>query len=186
LRGAIGQESNTKAIKVFSQDESRFGLLPIRRRRITGKGVKPVGRVQHKFESFYLYGAVEPVTGESFFLELPRLNAQNFQVFINKFSSTYRGTLNIVVLDNGRFHSAQALRIPDNVVCVFLPCYSPELNPIERLWQDIKVDMAWKVFDDIEDQQDYVAKLLNSYDAQKIHSLTAYPYFVRAANALCS
>lgn len=160
-------------------------MLPVRRRRITGKGVKPVGRVQHKFDSFYLYGAVEPATGESFFLELPRLNAQNFQVFLNEFSGTYRETLNIVVLDNGRFHRAQALRIPDNVVCVFLPPYSPELSPIERLWQDIKGGMAWKMFDDIEEQQDYVAKLLNSYDAQKIHSMTAYPYFVRAANALC-
>lgn len=116
---AVGDEGNTKPIRVFSQDESRFGLLPIRRRRITGKGVKPVGTIQHKFESFYLYGAVEPTTGESFFLELPWLNAENFQVFLNEFSSIYRETLNILVLDNGRFHKARALKIPDNVVCTY-------------------------------------------------------------------
>jgi putative transposase len=176
---------NIKPIRVFSQDESRFGLLPIRRRRITAKGIKPVGRIQHKFESFYVYGAVEPTTGESFFLELPWLNTENFQVFLDEFSSMYREALNVLVLDNGRFHKARALRIPDNVVCVFLPPYSPELSPIERLWQDIKSDMAWKVFSDVEEQQNYVAELLNAYDAEKIHSLTSYSYIVRAVNALC-
>ena len=47
-------------------------------------------------------------------------------------------TLNIMVLDNGRFHHAKSLVIPDNGVLIFLPPYSPELNPIERLWQAIK------------------------------------------------
>jgi transposase len=186
LRDALGEGAIARAIRVFSEDESRFGLLPLRKRRITGKGVKPVGAVQHRFESFYVYGAVEPKTGESFFLELPWLNAQNFQVFLDEFSSMYRDTLNIIVLDNGRFHKAGALKIPENVVCVFLPPYSPELNPIERLWQDMKCDMAWKLFGNIEEQQNYVAMVLNTYDAQKIHSLTSYPYFVHAANALCS
>lgn len=133
-----------------------------------------------------VYGAVEPKTGESFFLELPWLNAQNFQVFLDEFSSMYRDTLNIVVLDNGRFHKAGALKIPENVVCVFLPPYSPELNPIERLWENMKCNMAWKLFGNVEEQQNYVAIVLNSYDAQKIHSLTSYPYFVHAVNALCS
>ncbi len=185
VRNAVAKQG-IAAIRVFSQDESRFGLLPLRRRRITARGIKPIGKIQHKFESFYLYGAVEPTTGESFFLELPWLNTENFQVFLNEFSSTYRESLNVIVLDNGRYHKARALRAPDNVVFVFLPPYSPELNPIERLWQDIKDDIAWKLFPDIEQQQDYVAKLLNSYDAQRIHSLTSYPYFVNAVNALCS
>jgi len=66
LRNAV-LEQDIPAIRVFSQDESRFGLLPLRRRRITARGIKPVGKIQHKFESFYLYGAVEPTTSESFF-----------------------------------------------------------------------------------------------------------------------
>lgn len=53
LRDALGGGAIARAIRVFSEDESRFGLLPLRRRRITAKGVKPVGAVQHRFESFY-------------------------------------------------------------------------------------------------------------------------------------
>ena len=72
--------ANTRPIRVFSQDESRFGLLTVRRRRLTARGVQPVGSVQHVFEWFYVYGAVEPTTGTRFFLELPYLNADNFQL----------------------------------------------------------------------------------------------------------
>jgi len=119
-------------------------------------------------------------------LKLPCPNSENFQVLLNEFSSMYKETLNILILDNSRFHKARALRIPDNIAFVFLPPYSPELNPIERVWQDIKDDTAWKLFPDIEQQQDYVAELLKAYDAEKIHSLTSYSYFVHAVNALCS
>jgi hypothetical protein len=61
--------ANTHPVRVFSQDESRFGLLTIRRRRLTARGVQPVGSVQHVFEWCDVYGAVEPTTGARFFLE---------------------------------------------------------------------------------------------------------------------
>ena len=72
--------------RVFCADERRFGLLPVQRRCITLSGIKPVGTVQYGFENFYVYGAVEPTTGESFFLELPQLNTANFQIFVNEFA----------------------------------------------------------------------------------------------------
>jgi hypothetical protein len=58
-------------VRIFCQDESRFGLLPIQRRRLTSTGVKPLGTVPSRVENFYGYGAVEPTTGESCFLERP-------------------------------------------------------------------------------------------------------------------
>jgi DDE superfamily endonuclease len=58
-------------VRVFSQDDSRFGLLTVRRRRLTACGVQPGGAVQHVFAWFYVDGAVEPTTGARFFLELP-------------------------------------------------------------------------------------------------------------------
>jgi hypothetical protein len=61
--------SAERPVRIFCQDERRFGLLPIQRRRLTLTGVKPVGAVQYCVENFYVDGAVEPTTGESFFLE---------------------------------------------------------------------------------------------------------------------
>ncbi len=127
-------------MRVFSQDESRFGLLTIRRRRLTARGVQPVGTIQHVFQWFYVYGAVAPTTGEHFFLELPYLNAANFQIFVDAFAQAYPDSLNILVLDKSGAHTAHRLKLPDNVRLVFLPPYCPELNPIERLWRDLKDD----------------------------------------------
>ena len=173
-------------VRVFCQDESRVGLLPVQRRRVTLSGIKPIGTVQYCFENFYVYGAVEPTTGESFFLELPQLNTANFQIFLNEFAHAYQNTLNIVVMDNGSCHKAKALVIPDNVVCLFLPPYSPELNPVERLWQDMKDQLAWLLATAIEELERQVETIIRHYAKAAIQSLTSYPYFVQAVNALCS
>jgi transposase len=173
-------------VRIFCQDESRLGLLPVQRRRITVSGVKPVGLVQYQFENFYVYGAVEPVTGESFFLELPQLNTVNLQIFLNEFTHQYQETLNIVLMDNGSCHTAKSLVIPENLVCLFLPPYSPELNPIERLWPDVKQQLAWVLASAIDELEHHVERIINHYSTAAIRSLTSYPYFVQAVHALCS
>jgi transposase len=173
-------------VRVFSQDESRLGLLTVRRRRLTAYGGQPVGAVQHVFEWFYIYGAVAPTTGERFFLELPYLNAQTFQLFVDAFAETFPDSLNILLLDNRGAHTAQRIRWPQNVRCVWLPPYCPELNPIERLWRDLKDDLAWQQFPNVEAQQDYVGQLLRAYEARTLQSLTGYAYLVDAINALAS
>jgi transposase len=173
-------------VRVFSQDESRFGLLTVRRRRLTARGVQPVGAVQHVFEWFYVYGAMAPTTGARFFLELPYLNAETFQLFVNTFAHAFPDSLNVLLLDNSGAHTAQQLTIPANVRLVFFPPYCPELNPIERVWRDVKDDLAWQQFMHVEAQQDFVGQVLQAYDAWTLQSLTGYTYLVDAINALCS
>jgi transposase len=180
------QRSDEHPVRVLCQDETRCGLLPLQRRRITLSGIKPVGLVQYYFENFYIYGAVEPTTGESFFLELPQLNTINFQIFLNELAHHYQETLNIVLMDNGSCHKARALVIPDNIICVFLPPYSPELNPIERLWQDLKERLAWVLVAQIDELAQQVGAMLVQYAKTMIQSLTSYPYFVQAVHALSS
>jgi transposase len=173
-------------VRVFSQDESRFGLLTVRRRRLTASGAQPVGPVQHVFDWFYVYGAVAPATGERFFLELPYLNAETFQLFINAFAEAFPESLNILLLDNSGAHTAQRLRWPENVRAVWLPPYCPELNPIERVWRDVKDDLAWEQFADLTAQLHYVGDLLQAYDAPTLQALTGYRYLIDAINALCA
>jgi transposase len=173
-------------VRVFSQDESRVGLLTVRRRRLTACGVQPVGLIQHTFEWFYIYGAVAPTTGERFFLELPYLNADTFQLFVDAFAQAFPDSFNILLLDNSGAHTAQRIRWPANVQPVWLPPYCPELNPIERVWRDVKDDLAWQQFVDLEAQQVYVGDLLQAYNAPTLQALTGYAYLVGAIHALCS
>ena len=90
------------------------------RRRIAARGVKPKVTQQMTFEYYYLFGAVEPTTGDDFLLELPALNTETFQVFIDAFSQQYPSTTNIMIMDRGAFHMARDLVIPGNVTFIFL------------------------------------------------------------------
>jgi transposase len=171
--------------RIFFEDETRIGLMVILRRVLTIMGVKPVSNFQHRFENFYVYGAVEPSTGERFFLELPYLNSDMFQIFIDEFSKKYGDTINIMVVDNGRYHIARALEIPRNVEFVFLPPYSPELNPIERLWQFIKDKLASVgVFKNLEEVQKKVEDILSRLTSSEVQSITGYQYIMNVINAL--
>jgi transposase len=104
---------------------------------MTFRGIKPVGTVQYCVENVYVDGAVEPIPGETFFLELPQLNTTNVQSFLNEFAHRDHDTLNIVLMAKGSCHTAKSLVLPAKMVCLFMPPYSPELNPIERLWRDM-------------------------------------------------
>jgi transposase len=150
-------------VRVFSQDDSRVGLLTIRRRRLTASGIPPVGRIQHVFEWFYVYGAVAPTTGERFVLELPYLNADTFQLFVDAFGHAFPDSLTILLLDHSGAHTAQHMRWPEQVRCVWLPPYCPELNPMERVWRDLKDTLAWLQFNDLEAHQVYVGDRLQGY-----------------------
>jgi transposase len=177
--------ANTRPVRVFSQDESRFGLWTIRRRRLTARGVQPVGPVQHVFEWLYVYGAVEPTPGDRFCLERTYLNADMFQLFIEAFARAFPDSLNILLRDNNGAHTASQLTRPEHIRLLFLPPYCPELNPIERVWRDLTDDLAWRQFTDLEAQQNSLGDLLRAYEASTLQTLAGYPYLVESIDALC-
>ena len=144
----------------------------------------PVGSVQHGFEWLYIYGAVEPTTGDRFFLELPSLNTEGFQLFLKTFAEVFPDSLHLLLLDNSGAHTAQRLTLPAHGRLVCLPPYGPELNPIERVWRDRKDALAWLHFSTLEAQQDYIATLLRAYEAATLQALTGYTYLVEAIHAL--
>ena len=178
------KRSGSEKVRVFSQDETRYGLLPVSRRRITRRGIKPMTQVNPRYTSVYLYGAVEPLTGERFFLEFSHLTSECFQCFLEKFSEVFHESLNLLVLDKGRFHQANALKIPENVVLLFLPPYSPELNPIERLWQDLKAKLFTQSYKTLEAMQAKVTEILENYSDAMVAKLTQFSHFINAANAV--
>lgn len=179
-------QPTTQPVRVFAQDESRIGLHTIRRRRITARGTKPVGTVQLDYGNCWVYGCVAPLQGDHFFLLLPQLNTEHMQVFVDEFARAYPDTFNILVLDNSRAHTTKRLRLPTNVAFVFQPVASPELNPIERVWHDLKGRFAWKPFPNLAALQDALVEQLARYDAVTLRSLTSYAYFVDASHVVCS
>ena len=121
LTQQLEDRSPVSTVKVFAQDETRLGLLPVVRRRLTARGVQPLATVTYQGENFSRYGAVEPTTGARCFLALPSLNSRAFQRWLDGFAAAFPESLNLLVLDNGAGHTAKAVRWPSNGVPVFLP-----------------------------------------------------------------
>jgi DDE superfamily endonuclease len=125
-------------VRVFCHDARRLGLHWPVRHRLTGYGVKPSQSVEPLYASYWLYAAVEPTTGDAFWWEWPRLDADCFSLLLDKCSQPYTESLNSVLLDQAPAHGAQRVPLPEEVVLVWWPAYSPALNPVERLWEDLK------------------------------------------------
>lgn len=125
--------TNCRPLRIWSQNASRWDLMTVRRRRVTIRGVKPVGRIHHQDANRWCFGCVAPATSEAYFQLLPKLDATNMQLFLDSVAERHRDPFNILVLDRSGAHTAKMLRIPENVALMFLPARSPELNPIERV-----------------------------------------------------
>jgi transposase len=171
-------------VEVHCQDEARFGLLTTQRRRITARGVKPIGIAQHAYANSWCYGTVAPASGDAFLLILPKLNTTHMQTFIDAFAIAYPTTFNVLLLDNSAVHTTPRLILPPNVALVFLPPYSPESNPVERLWHDLRSRMAWKTFADLDELEAELCTQLAHYTPSVVQSLTAYPYLRTAIDAV--
>lgn len=158
-------------LRYWVEDESRFGLKPIVRRRITARGVPPVAVHQWQFEWLWLYGFVEPLTGESFFWECSHLDHQCFGYVLEAFAQQYPDDMHIIQLDQSAVHRAQKLQVPPNIAFYFQPPYSPELNPIEQLWALLKGRLANRHWWSLEELQDALTQQLQQLTPAALRSL---------------
>jgi transposase len=143
---------------------------------VTEIRVKPICTFQQVFKSTWLSGAFSPITGDHFQLILPHCNAASFQVFLDDFSKENPTELKIKVLDNGRFHKAKKLIIPKNIFLVFLPPYSPELNPAEKMWAKYKRAFSNKLYECLEDVDDFITEIVNTTSKKEVMSICGYSY----------
>jgi len=158
-------------------DESRFGLLSIQRRCLTARGTKPIVPYQHRFKNFYLFGAYNPCSGDHFTLEMPYCNTDCFEAYLNAFAAHRSEEFKIIILDNGAFHKAERLQVPENIALLFLPPYTPELNPAELIWQWIKNRLGNKVYDTLELLAQAVDSIIKTLTTDIIQSITGWTLY---------
>lgn len=116
----------------------------------------------------------------TFSREFSHLDSVCFQQFIDLFAAAFPDSLNLLHLDQASCHTATTLVWSDNVLPIFQPAHSPELNPIERLWEDIKKHFKGKNFNSLSLLRDEVFDLINSLSSTVIVSLTGWSYIVEA------
>jgi hypothetical protein len=107
------------------------------------------------------------------------------QIFLDTFAHAYADSFNVVLLDNASAHTAKALRVPDNLALLFQPPHCPELNPAERVWEDMRGKMAWQRFAHMDALEDELVAQVAQYTPATLKTLTGYPYLVQAYHAAC-
>lgn len=137
------------------QDEGRFGLLGEPRRCWAPRGSRPVvgARLERKY--IYAFSAVSPHDGAMDSLVLPWVSTETMSLFLAEVAQRHASEFVFMVMDQAGWHIAGGLSVPANMRLMFLPPYSPELNPAEHLWEALREDcFANHVFRDL-DQVEY-------------------------------
>jgi transposase len=122
-------------VRVMWMDEARIGQQGTLTSTWAPRGSRPTAVKQTRYEWVYLYAAVEPKTGFSSALLAPHVNTGTMNAFLRVLSGEVDpGDLVVLIMDQAGWHKSGALEVPDNIVILYLPPYSPELNPVENLW----------------------------------------------------
>lgn len=128
-----------QAVQVFFQDETRYGQKGGICEVWAKRGTTPVRVRSTGFTATYLFGAVNPLSGQRVGLVLPTCNTEGMNLFLKTLREEVDSTVHIVlVLDQAGWHRSKTLLLPAGITLLTLPPYSPELNPIERLWKYLK------------------------------------------------
>jgi hypothetical protein len=169
-------------IRVMFQDEVRFGRISDTRRCWCPKPVRPLCYAMVTQEYTYAYAAVS-VDGELDTLILPHTNSDCMQVFIDEVASRHPEDRIIMILDDAGWHTSRLLTVPDNMRLIPLPPYSPELNPTEYLWDELREKSFHnRVFNSIDALEVHLEVSLRDLEADKVRvrSIVAWPWIINS------
>lgn len=144
-------------VELWAMDEHRIGLKPLLRRVWAPTGQRPVALVQHRFAWRYLVGFVHPASGRTVFHLATTVSIPVFEVELAAFARAVGASPTkqiVLVLDRAGWHTSVRLRVPDHVHLLFLPPYSPELQPAEHLWPLTNSVLVNRHFVSIEELED--------------------------------
>ena len=119
--------------------------------------------VRRAYEWTYLYAALDPSSGESFSLYLPGMDILCLEAFLERLGEAYADYHLVVVLDGAPSHTSSQIVLPENVSLLALPSYSPELNPVERGFQEFRRALSNRTFETVEPLQEALTKVLEPY-----------------------
>jgi transposase len=154
-------ENPQRPVEVWASDEHRLGLKPIRRRVWAPIGARPVALGHHRYEWLHVTAFVAPTTGETVWYLSTGISKTFFEALLAAFAretGAGRERTIVLVLDNAGWHGPARLAVPDGIKLVYLPPYSPELQPAERLWPILDEPLANTYFETLAELDAIVAE----------------------------
>ena len=146
--------------------------------------MRPPGLADKRFTSLYLFAACRPGSDRAFALALPEATLTTMDLFLAAFAQQLEpGAHAVLILDQAGWHGSPRLTVPDNITLLPLPAYSPELNPVERVWLYLRERfLSHRLLADYPAVLDAACDAWNALvaEAGRLARLTAYPYLIKS------
>jgi transposase len=175
------EQVGQRKVRLCFQDEARFGRMVRFRRCWAPRPLRPKVCNGYERQFTYVYGSVSPLEGELDWCLSSKMNTVQMRGFLEQVSVAHPDDFILMVVDGASSHKSKDLVVPENVRLIPLPAYSPELNPEEHVWDDLRE----KAFPNrvSKDMNEVVARLEQelremSADPERVRSLTAWPWIV--------
>ncbi len=176
--------ADERPVLKMAQDEACFGRISTTRRSWAPKPIRPLTPRQIVREYTYVYAVVAPKEGKMVSLILPFADTAMMNLFLKHVSRTFSQYFLVIQVDQAGWHSAKDLIIPENIRLIPQPAYSPELNPVEHIWEELREKaFSNRVFGSldavIQTLCDHLRQLEDN--AKLLHSMTYFPHFRMAS-----
>lgn len=171
-------------MRVLFQDEARFGRISDVRYCWCRKPHRPRVLAQITQQYTYAYAAVTPLDGRLDSLVLPHVNTPCMQLFLNELATRYPNENLLMILDGAGWHRPH-FSLPDNLQLLFLPPYSPELNPQEHLWDELREQYFHnRLFDSLDALEDQLVQGLHDLETHpaRVKQITAWSWIINAVS----
>ena len=168
----------------MAQDEACFGRISTIRRAWAPKHLRPLTPRQVIREYIYVYAVVAPKDGKMASLILPSVDTAMMNLFLQHVSHTFSKYFLVIQVDQAGWHSSNDLIIPENIRLIPQPAYSPEINPVEHIWEELREKaFSNRLFVSLDAVIDTLCdQLLRLEDnSTLLHSLTYFPHFRMAS-----
>jgi hypothetical protein len=170
-------------VRLLFQDEGRFGRISDRRRCWAPLPSRPVVGHQVVREYVYVMSAVSPKDGRLVSLVMPWVDSEVMSIFLSHTAQEFPDDLCVLIFDGAGWHRANDLRVPKNMVLIPLPPYSPELNPVEHIWDYLRDALGNKILHSLDEVIDFLCATITPLFQQPevVRSMTCFDWI----NTLC-
>lgn len=189
LPGALGEIlasfPTPRPLRLMFQDEARFGRISDTRYCWARRPMRPMVKAMLTHQYTYAYGAVSPRDGRFDSLILPHVNTECMQLFIDEIAKRYPNENIIMVMDGAGWHRSKALSLPENLKLHLLPPYSPELNPQEHVWDELREKHFHnEAFDSLDALENQLVRGLQYLELHPsiIKSITAWDWILTSVS----
>jgi transposase len=142
-------------------------------------GMRPCTPQQIVRQAIYAFTAVAPKSGEMISLILPTANTEMMTIFLEHVSTQFRDSFMVMQVDRASWHRSQYLQLPETIRLIFQPPYSPEVNPVEHLWGELREKyFSNRIFPSLDALQDHLCSAMNELSSNHatVRSITYFPH----------